>query len=42
LEGLDGIILISINKEEAKKLIEEFHSWYCGGFYLSRRYTNDD
>jgi transposase InsO family protein len=32
----DGVILRCVNKEEAKKLLEELHSGYCGGHFASR------
>jgi hypothetical protein len=30
-----GIILRCVNKEEAKKLLEELHSGYCGGHFVA-------
>jgi transposase InsO family protein len=32
----DGVILRCVNKEEAKKLLEELHSGYCGGHFAAR------
>jgi hypothetical protein len=31
----DGIILRCVNKEEAKKILKELHSGYCGGHFVS-------
>jgi hypothetical protein len=32
----DGVILRCVNKEEAKKILEELHSRYCGGHFVAR------
>jgi hypothetical protein len=31
----DGVILRCVNKEEAKKILEELHSGYCGGHFAA-------
>jgi hypothetical protein len=38
--NLDGIILRCVNKEEANKLVEEFHSGYCGGHFAAHTTTH--
>jgi hypothetical protein len=36
----DEVILRCVNKEEAKKLLEELHSRYCGGHFAARTTTH--
>lgn len=36
----DGIILKCVNKKEANKLVEEFHSRYCGGHFAAHTTTH--
>jgi hypothetical protein len=31
-----GVILRCVNKEEAKKILEELHSGHCGGHFAAR------
>ena len=32
----DGVILRCVNKEEAKKILEELHSRHCSGHFVAR------
>jgi hypothetical protein len=33
--NLVGVILKCVNKEEAKNLVNDFHSGYCGGHFVA-------
>ena len=36
----DGLILRSVDEEESKKVLEEFHSGFCGGHFAAKTTTH--